>query len=140
MANYMAEVAAILGIELGERFKINFENTLVPDKCIDNDYYLTEDGVKFDKEGHSCISSDVLSNLLCGVWTIRKNPWKPRDFSEYWYIDEFGLSWRSEWHNTCLSDHMNYYKIGNCYKTQEEAEKDSEKWKAFYASDEMLEV
>lgn len=35
---------------------------------------------------------------------------------------------------------MNYYKLGNCYRTKAEAEFNRDKWMAFYASDEVLEV
>ena len=32
------------------------------------------------------------------------------------------------------------YKLGNCYRTEEEAESNRDKWVTFYASDEVLEV
>lgn len=38
------------------------------------------------------------------------------------------------------SSHKNYYKLGNFYRTCEEAEANRDKWIAFYASDEVLEV
>ena len=46
-----------------------------------------------------------------------------------------------EWH-PCryMSNHVNRYKLGNCYRTREEAEANRDKWVAFYASDDVLEV
>ena len=46
-----------------------------------------------------------------------------------------------EWHPyRYMSNHVNRYKLGNCYRTKEEAEANRDKWVKFYKSDEVLEV
>ncbi len=68
--------------------------------------------------------------------------WKPKDFEEYWVVDidldccHVGTDVYYSWCAACV----NFYKIGNCYKTKEEAEANIDKWISFYASDEVLEV
>ena len=135
MANYMAEIAKMLGVELGERFNIT--------NCR-GDYYFTDSD--FKRDGDELAFYSTLYSILNGTYTIKRKPWKPEDNENYWYIDENGEAWSGEaWRNRfddCeyASDHMNYYKLGNCYRTREEAEANRDKWVAFYASDEVLEV
>ena len=95
-------------------------------------------GVKLDKEGHACISSDMLSGLLSGSISIIHKPWKPEEGECYFFIDEYGLSVWDTWGDSY--EDILLYKLGNLYKTKDAAEKDSAKWKAFYESDEVLEV
>ena len=135
MANHMAEVAKMLGVELGERFD-------VLNSCDHNcgTFYLTEKGVMNDKSGYY-EGPGMLLNLIYGYCTIKRKPWKPKRGETYWYVEKDGDIWEMEWH-PCryMSDHVNRYKLGNCYRTREEAEADRDKWVAFYASDEVLEV
>lgn len=139
MANHMAEVAKMLGVELSEEFEV---------KGFTSEYNITG---KFTDVGMeiSCRENELLQNdtdwflcaLLCGKVTIKRKPWKPKRGETYWYVEKYGDIWEREWH-PCryMSDHVNRYKIGNCYRTREEAEANRDKWAAFYASDEVLEV
>ena len=137
--NYMSEVAKMLGVELEEEFEIIFPK---PSSC-----HAT---AKFTDNGVKIITTDVydvynfktyvLKDLLIGSYGIKRKPWKPQEDELYFYVDEDGLTWHKAWNEDYLSDCMNYYKLGNCYRTKEEAEANSAKWKAFYASDEVLEV
>lgn len=136
MANHMAEVAKMLGVELEERFNIidsKYEYA--------HDYYLTDNGIAISN-GNYCQSESLLHQLLCGTCIIKRKPWKPKDRDAYFYVDKNGDVYK----NTCfekddfVSEHLNYYKIGNCYQTPEEAEANRDKWVAFYTSDEVLEV
>ena len=83
----------------------------------------------------------VLHSLLVGSLTIKRKPWKPNDEERYWYVDEQGRMWSDYFdYHSCTSHCMNYYKLGNCYRTREEAEANRDKWVKFYASNEVLEV
>lgn len=136
--NYMSEVAKMLGVELGERFKLDLHDELDNKYYGDNEYYLCEDGMKLDKEGHACSNADMLWFLLCGKYAIKRKPWKPNNSGWYYCIDELGVLSCEQWFGESID--INYYKLGNCYRTKEEAEANIEKWKAFYASDEVLEI
>ncbi len=63
---------------------------------------------------------------------------RPKYDEYYYHIGTHGHVYDKKWYNDVLD--VNYYKIGNCYRTIEEAKANSDKWIAFYASDEVLEV
>ena len=131
MANYMSQIAKMLGVELGERFDINGFNEF---------YFLDTDGL-YSFNGTYCKCDEYFSKLLAGELTIKRKPWKPKRGETYWYVEKDGDVLEMEWH-PCryMSNHVNRYKLGNCYRTREEAEANRDKWVAFYASDEVLEV
>ena len=131
MANYMSQVAKMLGVELGERFDINGFNEF---------YFLDTDGL-YSFNGTYCKCDEYFSKLLAGELTIKRKPWKPKRGETYWYVEKDGDVLEMEWH-PCryMSNHVNRYKLSNCYGTKEEAEANRGKWVAFYTSDEVLEV
>ena len=137
MANYMTEVAKMLGVELGEEFEIVFPKNLSCHATA----VLNESGI-FIRE-HNLANQNfwqlsVLTNLLNGNYTIKCKPWKPTMYEYYWCINRYGEACHEIWANN-TADIM-FYKLGNCYRTREQAEANHGKWVAFYASDEVLEV
>ena len=138
MANHMKEVAKMLGVKIGEAF------------VCDNGfkYMFTEKGVvspphviwgvhmngDFEEEHHV----NVLMALLNGVRTIVPKPWKPAYHERYYSIGPGGVLEPGDWMNDFLD--VALYKLGNCYRTVEEAEANKEKWIEFYNSDKTLEV
>ena len=134
MASYMAEVAKMLGVELGEEFEIKEQPDI---KCTiynDNLYaYPIKDGI------YSISSSEwTLHRLLTGIITIKRKPWKPQYDEPYYHVGTQGYVHCERWYNDGLD--VLYYKLGNCYRTNKEAEANRDKWIAFYASDEVLEI
>lgn len=137
MVNHMPELAKMLGVEPDEEFKISQEpgSLYKFDSSFGMLMNIKEDGSLW--QAASC----DLERLIYGVYTIKRKPWKPQDGENYWYVDERGDAWCNEF-DDCeyVSGHMNYYKLGNCYRTKKKAEANRDKWVAFYASDEVLEV
>lgn len=126
--NYMPEVAKVLGVELGEVFEIDGFNEA---------YFLDNDGLYcFNGSYFKC--NEKLSDLLSGYLTIKRNHWKPKEDEEYWLVNQCGNVISLNWIDNFLC--ITNYKIGNCYRTKEEAKANRDKWVAFYASDEVLEV
>ena len=80
MANYMAEVAKLLGVELGESFKITSDTQGDYPSDYQNYYRFTEnncfetsvDGVKWETA-----TVIVLRGILMGDVRIIKLPWRP---------------------------------------------------------------
>lgn len=126
--NYMAEVAKMLGVELGESFYISTNGNI--------EYVFTANGL-FPVNG-SVVCNNTLNELLSGTAYIKRKPWKPKKYESYWLVDEDGDVRCDEFVKE--SPELNYYKLGNCYRTKEEAAANRDKWIAFYASDEVLEV
>ena len=133
MANYMSQVAKMLGVEIGEEFE-----------CSNGyKYVLREDGIiesKYIDKFSTNTFSPTLVALLNGELTIKRKPWKPKKDDLYYYVDQEGFVISNRWHNTYIE--VLLYKLGNCYCIREAAEANRDKWVAFYdlTSDEVLEV
>lgn len=123
--NHMNEVAALLGVELDEEFIIEDYGT----------YVLTWKGL-VRKDG--VVQGLILTFLLTGELKIRRKPWKPIKDETYYYVTEEGLTWEEDWVDDDVD--LMRYKLGNCYRTKEEAEANVNKWRAFYASDKQIEI
>lgn len=134
MTNYMPEVAKMLGVELGEVFEV----LEYPSKK----FQITNYGIERLQDGewqcNIAVNSFILERLLAGEYTIKRKPWKPKDDEEYWLVNQCGNVISLNWIDNFLC--ITNYKIGNCYRTKEEAEANRDKWVAFYASDKVLEV
>lgn len=132
--NHMAEVAKLLGVEVGEEFEIKGE----PDfKCTIYNDGLYVHPVKDDLCSLPS-SEQVLSRLLEGAITIKFKPYKPSRNDCYWTIHGGGNSVCLVWSDDIIDFYA--YKLGNCYRTKEEAEANRKKWIDFYVSAEVLEV
>lgn len=134
MVNHMEEVAKILGVELGEEFEVPIYSS--------RSYKIDESGISVYDDGAwksgMPSASFILENLLAGRYTIKRKPWKPQYEEKYWYVCPDGEVDSSYWVNTTGGNSK--YKLGNCYRTKEEAGANRDKWVAFYASDDVLEV
>ena len=134
----MREVANIFGVELGEEFKCNNGFR----------YKFTEKGVvSVDLPDIWCYPpahlaeehyKAALMSLLNGDMTIVPKPWKPKYEDKYYSVGVGGTVEDGTW----LNDFLDYslYKIGNCYRTPEEARENIHVWGKFYDSDEVLKI
>lgn len=132
--NYMKIVAQMLGVELGEQFKVYALETLL------GEVMLSDKGVEFcDSDCCGGMSaSAVLEGLLTGALTLKHKPWKPTFGERYYYYDsDERLIDDTECYGKMMD--LTLYKIGNCYRTREAAEVNKDKWKEFYESDKVWE-
>lgn len=128
MKNCMNEVAKLLGIELNEKFVVGNDT-----------YKLTPRGLVMD--GCEFIHGALLTALLAGELEIKQvdhKPWKPEGNGTYYFVNEYGRVCQVDWWGDHLD--MTRYKLGNCYRNPRVAEINADKWEAFYASDEVLEI
>ena len=136
MANYMPEVAKLLGVEIGEEFEIVFPNSECRATAILNNCELYIK--KHNLANQDYWQMSALKNLLNGTYKIKRIPWRPIYRQSYWSIkpngDIVNSCWLDEWVD------IYHYKIGNCYSTKEAASNNREKWLEFYKSDEVLEI
>lgn len=132
--NYMETIAQMLGVELGEQFKVYALETLW------GKITLSDKGVVLcDPDWCGGMSaSAVLEGLLTGALTPKHQLWKPIFGERYYYYDS---DERSIYDTECHGEMMDLtlYKIGNCYRTREAAEANKDKWKEFYESDKVWE-
>ena len=83
--SYIAGVAKLLGVEEGEVFQVNDDDTL--EKCFfkftDGFLYISDNG----KDDSWCVANDsILIRLLYGYLSIRKPLWKPKHYKGYYFI------------------------------------------------------
>ena len=121
--NYMAEVAKLLGVELGESFKIT-SNTqgdyhnyyrFTENNCLE----ISDDGV----EWKTTIAAVLLKHILMGDIRIIKLPWKPREGEKYYVpriaIRPYDRHYCYYWDNSGVD--IKRYDMGIVCKTPEEA-------------------
>lgn len=108
--NYMADVAKMLGVELGEEFKIDGSNLI---------YKFLENGLYFRSiEGWLPAKYQFL-DLIKGELEIVRLPWQPKKGDEYYYPGEgFNNICRALWGNTVFG--FAYKEAGLIFKTYEE--------------------
>lgn len=88
--NLIPQIAKMLGVELGEEFKIKGYDGLI--------YKLTDAGLELtavDGQKTKWFDHGALNSLLKGKFEIVKLPWKPRKGDDYYTFSFGGLS--EEW-------------------------------------------
>lgn len=127
MANHMTEVAGLLGVKLGEPFKITSDNQgdyqnyyrFTENNCLET----SDGGVKWER----ATAVVLLKFLLMGDVRIVKLPWKPARNDTYYYPTPSG---RELWECTIWVDSKyDCMKLsrGLVYRTKGEAIEAAEK-------------
>lgn len=126
--NYMANIAKMFGVELGEEFVLNTGYGIR--------YKFTHDGlaVQCEKNGVWYRARDVEEGLLLGKSEIIKLPWKPEDGDKYFYVSWHYFANRAIFTSSSVFSTMSETEclrvdIGNCFKTRDEAE--AQKYEVF---------
>ena len=114
--NLIPEIAKMLGVELGEEFKIKGDNRT---------YWFDLDGLHSGEYVVEDEDDAMLHDLLCGEVEIIKLPWKPKQ-DETFYT--FGIhATENKWVVVSVKwwdnvKNLALYKIGWIYRSQAEAE------------------
>ena len=119
--NLIPEIAKLLGVEVGEEFKVKGDDELT--------YTLTDDGLKITFAGGIEISqvstNSAFVALVMGKDEVVKLPWKPKKGEGYWTFNVFfgsgkwaiaSFAWGDEVFDKAV------LKAGWVYRTREEAE------------------
>ena len=127
--NYMKQIAKMLGVEIGEKFKVTRKDTVLL-----SEFYITDNGLYEQIPNQSpLLNSPILKDLLIGERKIIKLPWKPKHMEHYWSVTTKGSILED-----CFSARNIYclalYKLGKIYRTREEAEAHAEEDKAYWKS------
>lgn len=118
--NLIPEIARMLGVEIGEEFKVEGEDALT--------YRFTDDKLKVTYDGGVEISNistnSAFVNLVDGQDEVVKLSWKPKVGEEYWTFVLCGVkTWgviNYVWSNS--PSRMAVLKAGWIYRSQAEAE------------------
>ena len=116
--NLIPEIAKMLGVELGEEFKIDTRGNDI--------FQITESGVwlRKDVDNDEWVEKSFEFMELCnGGAEIIKLPWKPKMYEEYWTFGKLGCKWilRTDSWKACPYEILLLDK-GWVFRTREEAE------------------
>ena len=122
--NYIKEVARMLGVELGERFKVS---------GMDGTFWLDADGLcmQYDKGDYDL--NALLAALFTGRSKIVYPSWKPKFGDVYYHNNRSGEPCREWAEDDNLFDLM-IIKLGKVYRTEEAAKAHAEEDAAFWDS------
>ena len=116
--NYIPQVAKMLGVEIGEAFRIE-------GSCEDDYYCFSENGLIVDGR-NDWQKGTILTDLICGNKKIAKLPFEPKEGEKYFTVvwgsdDEMPISVERLYWEDDVTDFMS--KIcGNVFRTEAEAE------------------
>lgn len=116
--NYYKQIAEMLGVELGQEFKIIDSHGKTIDAAL---FEITEDGLFSKANNLSGKVTLMLDLLLSGKYKAVPKPWKPSEGYKYWW---YSIAWNQaidNEFNSSIGDLL-HWKVGNCFKTKEEAE------------------
>ena len=112
--NLIPKICKMLGVELGEEFKIEGDNRT---------YWFDLDGLHFGEYVAEDEDDAMLHDLLCGEVEIVKLPWKPKKGETYYTFELLGDKWvvrSSRWGG--LPNEYALLDKGWVYRSQAEAE------------------
>lgn len=117
--NLIPEIAKMLGVELGEEFKVKGDD--------EQTYRFDADGLKVIysclRKKRGAFANAMLGSLLAGEEEIVKIPWKPKKGDGYYTFEIFRGKWvvRSLWWTGAPCTYALLDK-GWVFRTKEEAE------------------
>lgn len=119
---YWKQFAAMLGLELGQEFRTVEPKSKQESKDV---YRIEDDGVYSAVSSNAALwgrtQSTIVDRLLGGVLEVVHKPWKPKDGDAYWkWATHIELAQFKHWNGT--STDFACWKLGNCFKTSEEAQ------------------
>lgn len=120
--NLIPQIAHMLGVELGEEFKV--VHKVVYKTGFEIICNFTKEGVFVHEEGCSGkYDKELLADIICGKAEIVKLPWKPKKGEDYYTFGGSDGSWRvSQQHWTCHPFDLALLDKGWVYRSQAEAE------------------
>lgn len=118
--NYYKKIAEMLGVELGEEFSLKDNKTK---NIVRPRYKITqEEGLMYSVNRNEFERSVSLMSIINGSYSVVKLPWKPKEGDRYcYYSASNGLVNYARWDDLCSE--LILWKVGNCFKTEEEANK-----------------
>lgn len=129
--NHMRAIAKMLGVEIDEEFCI----AKYPEYMT---YRLTEvaglQSKKYNGAWNSKGNEGEFRDILTGYAAIIKKPWKPRNDETYFYISSGDKICTAVFADWCFSD-LEHVKIGNFFKTREEAYNNLKKYEEWILSE-----
>lgn len=115
--NYWKQFAEMLGVELGEEFKVK---NIHSGEFEEGKFKITNECIMHKCNGESIWRKTFTANaLIAGTREIVKLPWKPKKGDKYWYYSTYFGTTQCTWADGVFD--LLIWKEGCCFKTEEEA-------------------
>lgn len=118
--NYYKKIAEMLGVELGEEFKLKHYCLEKPWNSL---YRFSTDGLENKYSDCAWVKCEkgAIDQILIGQTEVIKIPWKPKEGKKYWHYSE---AWNEGIFSKWAGEYIDLicWKAGNCFKTKEEAD------------------
>lgn len=123
--NHAKQIANMLGLEIGEKFKIKGHPNMGTFWFVDDVSMGMKDAWQYDMGSEmydlGLEPEELLEQVLTGFYEVERVPWKPKKGDVYWYYSiAYGDAYATEWENTTVE--LISWKTGNCFRTEVEAE------------------
>lgn len=122
--NHAREIANMLGLEIGEKFRIKGHPDYGTFWFVDDQSEGQRDLWQFDLEkgfyDAEIEINDTLEQLLAGFYEVEKLPWKPRFGNKYYIPIKGGNCTTIIWTDSSVD--LAFWNSEMCFQTQEEAE------------------
>ena len=118
--NYYKQIAEMLGVKLEEEFKLKPSCLEKPWNSL---YRFSTDGLENKYSDCAWVKCEkgAIDQILIGQTEVIKIPWKPKYGDAYWkWATNVELAQFKHWNDN--STDFACWKLGNCFKTSEEAE------------------
>lgn len=119
--NYYKQVAEMLGLELGQEFILTDSYGKRKDEYT---YQITKNGFLYKSQINDDWygeRSETIERLLEGYDKAVPKPWKPKYGDAYWkWATNLEVTQFKRWNDASVD--FAYWKLGNCFKTSEEAQ------------------
>lgn len=112
--NYIPEIAKMLGVGIGEEFKL--KGTSFGLFTFTSDNLLCSGGNKEWK----VVQNSLFIGILTGEYTVQNVPFKPKDNETYYYILPNGVIYAGYWKPTAIN--IALYLMGNFFRSKAQAE------------------
>lgn len=125
--NHARKIASMLGLEIGEKFKIKGHPDYGTFWFVDDQSEGLKDlwQVELEKGFYDAEIeiNDLLEQILTGFYEVEKMPRKPKKGEHYWDFTIYSSTAHAEEH-VWIGHSVDFanWKVGNCFKTKEEAE------------------
>lgn len=119
MSEYIERVANILGVEIGEEFRLTNALGLEEGIYKIGPVCMIKDGDITDR--------DVLAKIIYGAEEIVKIPWKPKYGEWFWIVKSTGRVISIK--NLRSESDAGLIKFGNCFKTEADAKAHADEMK-----------
>lgn len=111
------DLVKLFDLEIEEEFRVYNNKT---QRLSADVYKFSNHNLLWSEDGAWSSSVINILDFFTGRYSIIKNPWKPKNGNCYYYVAENNKISKVVWDDDNFD--LAFYAVGNCFKTQKDAE------------------